>query len=59
MAQSQLAETLTWSSTCTYCDDDLEHCHGVALVGEMSAICTEDPECRVAAELHQFVSFEA
>jgi hypothetical protein len=58
MAQTQLAETLTWIIACTLCDDDLEHCHGVAVVSDMSAMCSEDPDCRVAIELHQFVSFD-
>ncbi len=58
MAHSQLAESLTWSVSCTYCDDDLEHCHGVAVVSDTSAMCSEDPDCRVAIELHQFVSFD-
>jgi hypothetical protein len=58
MAQTQLAESLTWTISCTYCDDDLDHCHGVALVGEMSVACSEDPDCRVAVELHKFVSFD-
>ena len=58
MAQTQLARSLTWSVSCAYCDDDLEHCHGVAVVGEMNTMCSEDPDCRVAIELHEFVSFE-
>jgi hypothetical protein len=58
MAQTQLAESLTWTFSCTYCDDDLDHCHGVAVVSEMGALCSEDPDCRVAIELHQFVSYD-
>jgi hypothetical protein len=58
MAHTQLAEALEWSVSCTYCDDDLDHCHGVAVVSETNAVCSEDPDCRVAVELHEFVSFE-
>jgi hypothetical protein len=58
MAQSQLAEVLEWSVSCTHCDNDLEHCHGVAVVSEWSAMCSEDPDCRVAVELHQFISYD-
>ncbi len=58
MAQTQLAEAPEWGVSCTYCDGDLEHCHGVAVAGELSAMCSEDPDCRVAVELHQFVSHE-
>jgi hypothetical protein len=58
MAQSQLAEVLEWSASCTHCDNNLDHCHGVAVVNEWSAMCSEDPDCRVAIELHQFVSYE-
>jgi hypothetical protein len=58
MAQTQLAESFSWSVSCTYCDDDLDHCHGVAVVSETGAMCSEDSDCRVAIELHEFVSFE-
>lgn len=58
MAQSQLAEALEWGASCAYCDGDLEHCHGVAVVGEWSATCSDDPDCHVAVELHHFVSYE-
>jgi hypothetical protein len=58
MAQTQLAQSLAWRVFCTYCDDDLDHCHGVAIVSDGTSVCSEDPDCRVAIELHQFVSFD-
>jgi hypothetical protein len=58
MAQTQLAQSLEWSVSCTYCDDDLDHCHGVAIVSDVNTTCSEDPDCRVAVELHEFVSFD-
>jgi len=58
MAQTQLAEVLEWSISCTYCHDDLDHCHGVAVVSDTFVQCSEDPDCRVAIELHHFISYE-
>jgi hypothetical protein len=58
MAQTQLAEVLEWNVSCSYCDDDLEHCHGVAVVSDVNAVCSDDPDCRIAVELHHFVSYD-
>jgi hypothetical protein len=41
---------------CTECEQDLEHCHGTAIVHfDGMADCAEDPDCRMAAEQHLFV----
>jgi hypothetical protein len=46
------------TSMCTYCDDDLEHCHGVAIVADFTSVCSDDPNCEVSMELHQFVAID-
>jgi hypothetical protein len=58
MALTQSAKSLTWGDSCPRCDDYLEHCHGVAVVRDMNSMCSEDPDCHVAIELHQFVSYD-
>jgi hypothetical protein len=58
MAQTQLAQAFAWSISCTFCGDDLDHCHGVAVMSDGLATCSEDPDCRVAFELHEFVSYD-
>jgi hypothetical protein len=41
---------------CAECEQDLEHCHGTAIVhSDGSAECAEDPGCRMAADQHLFV----
>jgi hypothetical protein len=41
---------------CVECEQDLEHCHGTAIVHfDGSADCTEDPGCHLAADHHIFV----
>jgi hypothetical protein len=43
----------TGLEVCTDCAEDLEHCHGTAIVQEDgSHECSEDPDCRLAIELH-------
>jgi hypothetical protein len=43
----------TGIEVCIDCVEDLEHCHGVAIVQEDgSHECSDDPECRLAIELH-------
>ena len=38
------------------CQDDLEHCHGTAILHpDGVADCSDDPDCRLTAELHLFV----
>lgn len=42
--------------TCPECEQDLEHCHGTAIVHwDGSGDCTDDPGCRLAVEQHVFV----
>jgi hypothetical protein len=42
--------------TCAECEQDLEHCHGTAIAHfDGSGECSEDPDCRLAVELHLFV----
>ncbi|HTB09792.1 MAG TPA: hypothetical protein VK704_08295 [Acidimicrobiales bacterium] len=58
MSSSQLAHVLGETVTCESCLGDLEHCHGVALVAEWGVACSDDPDCTLSADLHQFVSYE-
>lgn len=38
---------------CIDCAEDLEHCHGTAVVSaDGSHACSDDPDCRLAVELH-------
>ena len=40
---------------CTDCEQDLEHCHGTAIVhGDGAGDCTEDPGCCLGVEQHLF-----
>jgi hypothetical protein len=42
--------------TCAECEQDLEHCHGTAIMHfDGTADCAEDPACRLAVEQHLFV----
>ena len=41
---------------CIECEQDLEHCHGTAIVHfDGSADCAEDSGCYLAADQHLFV----
>ena len=41
---------------CAECEQDLEHCHGTAIMHfDGSPDCAEDPGCHLAAEQHLFV----
>ena len=41
---------------CPDCREDLEHCHGTAIVHvDGLADCSDDPGCRLPAPLHLFV----
>jgi hypothetical protein len=43
------------TAACTECEQDLEHCHGTAIVHfDGTGDCTEDPGCRLVAEEHLF-----
>jgi hypothetical protein len=44
--------------TCSFCDDQLLHCHGVAIVFDGEATCSDDPDCDLAIEFHHFVARE-
>ncbi|MGD0853712.1 MAG: hypothetical protein ABSA07_10210 [Acidimicrobiales bacterium] len=39
------------------CDEDLQHCHGTAIViDEFSHVCSDDPDCTLGVDEHWFVS---
>jgi hypothetical protein len=47
----------TGLDVCIDCDQELEHCHGVAIVQEDgSHECSDDPDCRLAIELHLWIT---
>ena len=51
-----MPESAVIIETCVECDQDLEHCHGTAIVHvDGAADCSDDPDCRLAAELHLFM----
>jgi hypothetical protein len=58
MSSSQVAHVLEAQISCASCLSDLEHCHGVAIVAESDVVCSDDPDCTVAADLHHFISYE-
>jgi hypothetical protein len=44
---------------CTLCDEDLQHCHGTAImIDEDSHVCSDDPACTLRADEHWFVSMD-
>lgn len=44
---------------CAACENDLQHCHGTAIVvDETTHICSDDPDCIVSIDEHWFASFE-
>jgi len=44
---------------CTMCDEDLQHCHGTAIVSDdVRQACSDDPDCTASIDEHWFVSFE-
>ncbi|HEY1825321.1 MAG TPA: hypothetical protein VGG21_05090 [Acidimicrobiales bacterium] len=42
---------------CVSCLDELAHCHGVAIIRDEMVTCSEDPDCRLGYDLHEFVSY--
>ncbi|HEY5274234.1 MAG TPA: hypothetical protein VIJ34_13495 [Acidimicrobiales bacterium] len=47
----------TGVEVCVECAEDLEHCHGVAIVQiDESYECSDDPECRLTIEQHRWVA---
>ncbi len=51
-----MPESAVIIKACAGCEQDLEHCHGTAILHVDSiADCSEDPDCRLTAELHLFM----
>ena len=51
-----MPESAVIIEVCAECQQDLEHCHGTAIVHlDGAADCSDDLDCRLAAELHGFV----
>jgi hypothetical protein len=43
--------------TCAECDDQLQHCHGTAIMLEGAThVCSDDPECTLDLAEHWFIS---
>jgi hypothetical protein len=44
---------------CVDCSEDIEHCHGTAIIMTNGAIeCSDDPDCRLGVEVHYFFTRE-
>lgn len=53
-----MPESAVIIKACGGCEQDLEHCHGTAILHpDGVADCSDDPDCRLAAELHLFMIF--
>ena len=51
-----MPESAVIIQVCAECQQDLEHCHGTAILHiDGAADCADDPDCRLTAELHLFV----
>jgi hypothetical protein len=51
-----MPESAVIIKACAGCEQDLEHCHGTAILHpDGLADCSDDPDCRLTAELHLFV----
>jgi hypothetical protein len=51
-----MPESAVIIEACAECQQDLEHCHGTAILHvDGAADCSDDPDCRLTAELHLFV----
>jgi len=51
-----MPESAVIIDVCAECEQDLEHCHGTAIVHpDGAADCSDGPDCRLTAELHLFV----
>ena len=51
-----MPESAVIIEACAECQQDLEHCHGTAILHvDGAADCSDDPDCRLTAELHRFV----
>jgi hypothetical protein len=47
----------TGIEVCIECEEDLEHCHGTAIIQlDGSHECSEDPDCHLAIELHLWLA---
>jgi hypothetical protein len=42
--------------TCVSCDEDLQHCHGTAIIDGGTHVCSDDPDCILEVAEHWFVS---
>jgi hypothetical protein len=54
-----LAHNYSSPVVCTTCDEELQHCHGTAIViGDALHACSDDPDCTSSIDEHWFVSIE-
>jgi hypothetical protein len=45
--------------TCAGCDEQLQHCHGTAvIIDETTHVCSDDPDCTLEVAEHWFVSLD-
>jgi hypothetical protein len=44
---------------CASCDEELQHCHGTAImIDGATHACSDDPDCTLEAAEHWFVSMD-
>jgi hypothetical protein len=44
---------------CTSCLEDLQHCHGTAIVNVDGAhVCSDEPQCTLAIDEHWYVALD-
>jgi hypothetical protein len=54
-----LAEHYISPVVCAECEEDLQHCHGTAiLIDGVLQACSDDPDCTVSVDEHWFVSID-
>jgi hypothetical protein len=53
-----LAHQFSSPVVCTLCVEDLQHCHGTAIVTDFSHVCSDDPDCTVSVDEHWYVDAE-
>ena len=45
--------------TCASCEEDLRHCHGIAIMlDDATHVCSDDPDCTLEMAEHWFVSLD-
>jgi hypothetical protein len=47
------------SISCVWCDAQLQHCHGTAIVlDDTTRVCSDDPDCTLDVDEHWFIALD-